>query len=148
MVATCSISSCSSPRFIYIVFNPLVLQFVYFLAKVLSFLCKAIFTSLQRYVTSQQGSVYFLAKVLQITHKPTLVQTKCVKTLNFLTILSLFPIYFIIFAPEFIKFRTCSSVGQSNRLIIWRSLVQAQAGPQIGFKRTSNNTSFQPSKQG
>ena len=26
--------------------------------------------------------------------------------------------------------------------IIWRSLVQAQAGPQIGFKRTSNNTSF------
>ena len=26
--------------------------------------------------------------------------------------------------------RTCSSVGQSNRLIIWRSLVQAQAGPQ------------------
>ena len=25
--------------------------------------------------------------------------------------------------------RTCSSVGQSNRLIIWRSLVQAQAGP-------------------
>jgi len=31
---------------------------------------------------------------------------------------------------------------RSIRLIIWRSLVQAQAGPQIGFKRMSNNTSF------
>ena len=30
---------------------------------------------------------------------------------------------------------TCSSVGQSNRLIIWRSQVQALAGPQEGRGR-------------
>ena len=148
MVATCSTNSCVSSRLIYIVFNPLVLQFVYFLVKVFLFLCKAYLLPHKDTSTSLQSHVYFLAKVLQITHKPMSGQTKCVKTLNFLIVLSPFSIYFIIFAPEFTKFRTCSSVGQSNRLIIWRSLVQAQAGPQIGFKRTSNNTSFQPSKQG
>ena len=30
----------------------------------------------------------------------------------------------------------------SNSLIIWRSLVQAQAGPQIGFKRTEETYSL------